>query len=79
MDTIEGWDRMQPGSYSEFDGAFYESYPSARTNGDLALDPEDQSPSLGDSGEQGYGLELERGSRPGSLGEEPNLRIFSQV
>ena len=66
---------MQPGSFSDFDGAFYKSYPSARLSGDLTLEPDDQSPSLGDSGEQGYGLELERGSRPGSLGELFRLHI----
>ena len=69
MDSVEGWSRAQLGAFSEFDGNLYQSYPSARVEEDLALELEDHSPSLGDSGEQGYGLDLERSSRPGSLGE----------
>ena len=60
---------MQPGLVGGFVSALNKSYPSARLDGDFALEAEDHSPSLGDSGEQGYGLDLERSSRPGSLGD----------
>lgn len=76
MDTIENWDHMQPGLAGGFVSALNKSYPSARLDGDFALDAEDHSPSLGDSGEQGYGLDWERSSRPGSLGE-PFHRIVA--
>ena len=67
MDTIQAWDRLGPGSLGSADGTLFKSYPTARLSGDSAFEPEDQSPSLVDSAE-GYGVEMERNSRPGSLG-----------
>lgn len=68
MDTIQPWDRLGP-SPPSVDGLLSSSYPVARVSGDSAFEPDDQAHFSGDINEQGYGLENERNSRPGSLGK----------